>query len=46
MNKIENKLLIIGSGPGIYSSNLCCRANLNPHLVSGLEQDWPTYNNN
>jgi len=38
MNKIENNLLIIGSGPAGYTAAIyAARANLNPHLVSGLE---------
>ena len=38
MNKIENNLLIIGSGPAGYTAAIyAARANLQPHLVSGLE---------
>ena len=38
MNKIENNVLIIGSGPAGYTAAIyAARANLNPHLVSGLE---------
>ena len=36
--KIENDVLIIGSGPAGYTAAIyAARANLNPHLVSGLE---------
>ena len=38
MNKIENNVLIIGSGPAGYTAAIyAARANLQPHLVSGLE---------
>ena len=38
MSKIENNLLIIGSGPAGYTAAIyAARANLKPHLVSGLE---------
>ncbi len=38
MSKIENKILIIGSGPAGYTAAIyAARANLEPHLVSGLE---------
>ena len=38
MNKIENDVLIIGSGPAGYTAAIyAARANLKPHLVSGLE---------
>ncbi len=38
MNKIENNILIIGSGPAGYTAAIyAARANLKPHLVSGLE---------
>ncbi len=38
MNKIKNNLLIIGSGPAGYTAAIyAARANLVPHLVSGLE---------
>ncbi len=38
MNKIENNVLIIGSGPAGYTAAIyAARANLKPHLVSGLE---------
>tara|TARA_B100000575_G_scaffold141962_1_gene113226 strand:- start:1776 stop:2717 length:942 start_codon:yes stop_codon:yes gene_type:complete len=38
MSKIENNVLIIGSGPAGYTAAIyAARANLNPHLVSGLE---------
>ena len=38
MSKIKNNLLIIGSGPAGYTMTIyCTRANLKPHLVSGLE---------
>ena len=38
MKKIENNVLIIGSGPAGYTAAIyAARANLNPHLVSGLE---------
>jgi len=37
-NKIETDVLIIGSGPAGYTAAIyAARANLNPHLVSGLE---------
>ena len=36
--KIENDVLIIGSGPAGYTAAIyAARANLKPHLVSGLE---------
>ena len=36
--KIKSKVLIIGSGPAGYTAAIyAARANLNPHLVSGLE---------
>ncbi len=38
MKKIENNILIIGSGPAGYTAAIyAARANLKPHLVSGLE---------
>ncbi len=38
MTKIENNVLIIGSGPAGYTAAIyAARANLEPHLVSGLE---------
>ncbi len=38
MVKIENNILIIGSGPAGYTAAIyAARANLKPHLVSGLE---------
>ena len=38
MSHIINDLLIIGSGPAGYTAAIyAARANLNPHLVSGLE---------
>ncbi len=38
MNKIENNVLIIGSGPAGYTAAIyAARANLKPHMVSGLE---------
>ncbi len=38
MSKIENNVLIIGSGPAGYTAAIyAARANLRPHLVSGLE---------
>tara|TARA_A100001011_G_scaffold208157_1_gene216333 strand:+ start:844 stop:1785 length:942 start_codon:yes stop_codon:yes gene_type:complete len=38
MSPIKNDLLIIGSGPAGYTAAIyAARANLNPHLVSGLE---------
>ena len=38
MSTIENNVLIIGSGPAGYTAAIyAARANLNPHLVSGLE---------
>ena len=38
MSKIENNVLIIGSGPAGYTAAIyAARANLKPHLVSGLE---------
>ena len=38
MKKIENNVLIIGSGPAGYTAAIyAARANLKPHLVSGLE---------
>ena len=38
MNIIQNNLLIIGSGPAGYTAAIyAARANLKPHLVSGLE---------
>ncbi len=38
MKKIENNILIIGSGPAGYTAAIyAARANLSPHLVSGLE---------
>ncbi len=38
MKKIENNVLIIGSGPAGYTAAIyAARANLQPHLVSGLE---------
>ncbi len=38
MDKIENNILIIGSGPAGYTAAIyAARANLKPHLVSGLE---------
>ena len=38
MSKIENNILIIGSGPAGYTAAIyAARANLRPHLVSGLE---------
>ena len=36
--KIETDVLIIGSGPAGYTAAIyAARANLKPHLVSGLE---------
>ena len=36
--KIKSKVLIIGSGPAGYTAAIyAARANLNPHLISGLE---------
>ena len=38
MNKIENNVLIIGSVPAGYTAAIyAARANLKPHLISGLE---------
>ena len=38
MSTINNNVLIIGSGPAGYTAAIyAARANLNPHLVSGLE---------
>ena len=38
MNEIKNNILIIGSGPAGYTAAIyAARANLKPHLVSGLE---------
>ncbi len=38
MSTIENNVLIIGSGPAGYTAAIyAARANLKPHLVSGLE---------
>ena len=38
MSKIENNVLIIGSGPAGYTAAIyAARANLKPHVVSGLE---------
>ena len=38
MSKIENNVLIIGSGPAGYTAAIyAARANLEPHIVSGLE---------
>ena len=38
MKVIENNVLIIGSGPAGYTAAIyAARANLNPHMVSGLE---------
>ena len=38
MDKIKNNILIIGSGPAGYTAAIyAARANLKPHLVSGLE---------
>ena len=38
MNVIQNNILIIGSGPAGYTAAIyAARANLKPHLVSGLE---------
>jgi len=37
-DKIKTKILIIGSGPAGYTASIyAARANLQPHLVSGLE---------
>ena len=37
-DKIKTKVLIIGSGPAGYTASIyAARANLQPHLVSGLE---------
>ena len=37
-SEIETKVLIIGSGPAGYSAAIyAARANLEPHIVSGLE---------
>ena len=38
MKKIETNVLIIGSGPAGYTAAIyAARANLKPHIVSGLE---------
>ncbi len=39
MNEIKTKILIIGSGPAGYTAAIyAARANLNPLLITGLEQ--------